>query len=55
MLLGKAKLDTIESFKSLVDSYISHFEFISVNNVLREDYEMKKHIKSPEFSMEYIM
>ena len=36
-------LDTIEIliFKALVDSYISHYEFVSVNNVLREYNQMK--------------
>ena len=38
VLLGKIKLDTIEVLisKSLIDSYISHKELVSVNNVLRE-------------------
>ena len=36
--LAKAKLNTIEVFisKALIDSYINHDEFVSVNNVLRE-------------------
>ena len=43
-MLGKDKLNTIEVLisKALIDSYISHDEFVSVNNVLREYYEMKK-------------
>ena len=43
MLLGKAKLDTIEILfsKVLIDSYISYDEFISVNSVLRKYNEMK--------------
>ena len=38
MLLGKGKLNTIEVliFKTLIDSYISRDEFLSVNNVLME-------------------
>ena len=37
-LLGKDKLNTIDVLfsKYLINSYISHEEFISVNNVLRE-------------------
>ena len=37
VLLGKYKLNTIEVIisKTLIDSYISHDEFVSVNNVLR--------------------
>ena len=38
VLFGKNKLNTIEVLisKSLIDSYISHDEFVSVNNLLRE-------------------
>ena len=54
-LLGKSKLNTLEVLisKALIDSYINHGEFVSVNNVLREYYEMKNEIESPETSMEY--
>ena len=54
-MLGKDKLNTIEVLisKALIDSYISHDEFVSVNNVLREYYEMKKEIKIPGTSVEY--
>ena len=57
MLLGKDKLNTIEVpiSKALIDSYISHDEFVSVNNVLKEYNEMKKEIKHPETSVEYTM
>ena len=43
IMLGKGKLYTIEllSSKTLLDSYISYDEFVSVNNVLREYNEMK--------------
>ena len=43
MLLGKDKLNAIEvlTSKALIDSYISHEEFFSVNNVLREYNKMK--------------
>ena len=42
-MLGKVKLNTIEVLisKALVNSYISHDQFVPVNNVLREDKEMK--------------
>ena len=38
VLLGKDKLNTIEVLtpKALIDSYIGHDDFFSVNNVLRE-------------------
>ena len=38
VLLGKTKLNTFEILisKALIDSYISHDKFASVNNVLRE-------------------
>ena len=45
MLLGKGNLNNIEVLisKALIDSYISHDEFVSVNNVLRE-YDEVKHV-----------
>ena len=57
MLLGKDKLNTIEVLisKALIDSYIGHDEFVSINNVLREYYEMKEEIKNPEASVENII
>ena len=57
MLSGKDKLNTIEvlTSKSLTDSYISHDEFVSVDNVLREYDEMKEKIKNPETSAEYMI
>ena len=47
MLLVKDKLNTIEVLisKTLIDSYISHDETISVNNVLREYNETEEEIK----------
>ena len=55
MLLGKDKFNTIQVLisKSLIDSCTSHGKFFSVNNVLREYYEMKEEIKNPETSVEY--
>ena len=55
MQLGKDKLNTIEVliFKTLIDSYISRDEFVSVNNVLREYDEMKQEKKNSETSVEY--
>ena len=46
-LLGKDKLNIIKVLisKSLIDSYISHDDLVSVNNVLREYNEMEKEIK----------
>ena len=44
MLLEKTKWDTIKVLisKFLIDSYISHDEFVSVNNVLPECNEIKE-------------
>ena len=55
VLLRKDKLKAIEILisKALIDSYISHDEFVSINNVLREYKEMKREIKTPEGSVEY--
>ena len=41
--------------KALIDSYISHGEFFSVNNVLREYNEMKEEIKNFETSAECVI
>ena len=51
----KNKFDTIEVMisKSLIDSYVSHNKLVSVNNVLREDMEIKEEIKYPENSVKY--
>ena len=48
MFLGKAKLNTIEILisKALISSYISHDDFVPVNNELREYNEMKEEIKT---------
>ena len=57
VLFGKGKLNTIKVLfsKSLINSYISHDEFLSVNNVLTEYNEMKNEIKNPEIYVEYII
>ena len=54
VLLGKDKLNTIEVLisKALIESYISHDEFVSIN-VLREYNEMEEEIKNSETSEEY--
>ena len=43
VLLAKTKLNSTEVLisKPLVDSYVSHDKFVSVNNVLREYNEVK--------------
>ena len=55
VISGKDKLNAIEVLisKALVDSYISHDKFVSLNHVLREYYEMKEEMKNPETSVEY--
>ena len=47
VLLAKSKLNSIELLisKALVDSNIIHDEFILINNMLKEFYDMKKEIK----------
>ena len=39
--------------KALINSYINHNEFFSVNNVLREDNKMKQEIKNSDDAVEY--
>ena len=48
VLLGKDRLNTIEVLitKTLVDSYISHDEFVLVNNVSREYIEIIEKLKT---------
>ena len=46
--LAKSKLNRIEVLisKSLIDSNISHDQFLSINNVLKEYEEMKEELKN---------
>ena len=48
MLLGKDKLNIIEFLisKTLIDLYISHDEFVSVNNILREYNGIKEEMET---------
>ena len=48
VLLAKSKLNSIEVLisKALIDSNISHDEFVLINNVLKEFYDMKEEIKN---------
>ena len=49
-MLGKDQLNAIEVLisKDLIDSYVIHDEFLSVNKVLREYYGVKEEIKNLE-------
>ena len=44
MLLGKNKLNTSKVLisKTLIDLYISHYEFVPVNNVMKENNWIKE-------------
>ena len=48
VLLAKSKLNSVEVLisKASVDSVISHNEFVLINDVLKEYYEMKEEIKN---------
>ena len=50
VLLAKTELNTIKVLisKAVINSYINHDEFVSVNNMLREYNEMKEEIKNTE-------
>ena len=54
-MLGKDKLNIIKVLisKALIDSYISHEEFVSVKHALKEYREMKEEINNPENPVEY--
>ena len=55
VLLAKTKLNTnkILISQTLIDSYVNHDEFVSVNNLLREYNEIKHEIKNPINVVEY--
>ena len=57
VLLAKTNLNTIEVLisKALINSYNNHNEFVSVNSVLSEYNEMKKEIKNPQNTVEYVI
>ena len=58
MLLRKTKLDVIEILisKAFINSYISHEEFVSVNNVNNENtIRWSKKFKNAGTSVEYII
>ena len=48
ILLAKSKLNSIEVLisKAIIDSNISHDEFVLINNVLKEFLDMKEEIKN---------
>ena len=50
ILFAKNKLNHIDGLisKALIDSYLSHNKFVSMNDELREHNEMKEEIKNPE-------
>ena len=54
-MLGRVKLNAMEVLisKDLIDSYITHDKFVSVNIVLREYNETKKEVKNPKMFVEY--
>ena len=44
-MLAKTKLNSIEIIKALIDSNISHDEFILINNLLKEYDDVKEEIQ----------
>ena len=48
MFLAKSKLNSIEVLTSnaLIDLNISHDEFVLINNLLKESYDIKPEIKN---------
>ena len=49
VLLAKSEFNSVGliAFKALIDSNISHDEFVLINNLLKEFYNIKEEIKSP--------
>ena len=56
VLLAKFKLNSIEVLisKALIDSNISHDEFVLIINVLKELYDMREEIKNLMINKLYI-
>ena len=56
-MFGKDELNIIYILisKALIYLCINHSKFVSANNALGENYEMKEEIKNPETSIEYII
>ena len=57
VLLGKNKLNSnkVLTSKTLIDLYINHDEYISVNKMLRKYNEIKEEIKNPKmYKMVYL-
>ena len=54
-MLAKTKLNTVEvlTYEALIDSNISHEEFISVNNVPKEYDHIKEEIKNVNKYVQY--
>ena len=57
VLSAKAKLNTIEVLipRALIDSYISHDEFVLVKNVLREFDDINKRIRLQRLIKDFIL
>ena len=51
MLLNTLEVSTSKVF---LDSYANKDKFVSVNNMLREQKEMKEKVKNPENAADYI-
>ena len=53
--IRRQKLDTTDVLisESLIDSYVSHGEFVSINYMLREYNEIKEEIENPEACVIY--
>ena len=53
--LAQSKLNSIEVLisKFLIDSNISHDDFVLINNALKEFYDMKKEIKTSNVKKSY--
>ena len=55
MLLAKSKLNSIDVLisKTLIDSNISHDEFVLLNNLLKEFHDTKEEIKNSNNKLKF--
>ena len=57
VLTAKIKLSTVKFFifEALINLFVNHDEFVSINNVVREYNEIKEDIQNPENTVQYTL
>ena len=57
VLTAKIKLSTVKFFifEALINLFVNHDEFVSINNVVRVYNEIKEDIQNPENTVQYTL